>query len=234
MILLNFCMVLLPCKNRSSKRLTPQAAGEAWWPIMNLSGWSFQGLHEKTPVSQGVCGLCDGVWRIVQGQARSTCSIKAYLNEKGWSRHAFSPCVASELLRCLCYQKYIRKTIVFFNTVRIFWPSVWSVTNPTEVRWPHFLSWMLYCDPSSCPPRRPPPPSLPLCSLQPLLLRAFVCLSKCPSKMTQAGSTVSQRHDCESVWVNSNSLSDARTAGTRAALTRQRDCKTAPARAHPG
>ena len=179
MILLNFYMALLPCKNRSSKRLTPRAAGEAWWPIMSLSGWSFQGLHEKTPVSQGVCGLCDGVWRIVQGQAHSTCSINAYLNKQGWPRHAFSPCVASEFLRCLCYQKYIRKTIVSFNPVRIFLfqskclvsdqPN-WSTLAPFPVLdallWP--IQFPTRQTPSSLPSSLLSPASAPSCFRTPV------------------------------------------------------------------
>lgn len=77
---------------------------------------------------------------------------------------------------------------------------------------------MLYCDPTSCLPtghESPHPSRLPAFSV-PCPHFAFRCLSESPSNMAQAVSTVGQRHDCESMWVNGNSLSDTGTAGSHA------------------
>lgn len=92
--------------------------------------------------------------------------------------------------------------------------SVWSVISLTEICWPIPSLWMLYCDPSSCAPTGPPSSWLP--AFSPCPHSAFTCMSESPPNAAQAVSTVGQRHDCESAWVNSNSLSDTGTAGSHA------------------
>lgn len=52
--------------------------------------------------------------------------------------------------------------------------------------------------------------------------------------MAQAGSAVGQRRDCESMWVNGNSLSDTGTAGSHASPHQSTETvKPHPARAPP-
>lgn len=86
--------------------------------------------------------------------------------------------------------------------------------NLTEMCWPCSLSLDALLWPFQLSTHSSPLPSwLPAFSV-PCPHSAFICLSESPSTMAQAVSTVGQRHDCESMWVNGNSLSDTGTAGS--------------------
>lgn len=78
MILLNFHMVLLQCKQIIKEAHT--CAEELWWPTMGLSGCSIQSLHERVYSVYGACaGSMAGGRDIIQHQAHSICSLNTHL-----------------------------------------------------------------------------------------------------------------------------------------------------------